>query len=80
MMNLEQVAQNFLAQNNALGYRVQKAVEYKEAAQRGEISADEYRELLTDLQRLDDIQLSADELDQKIAFNEVLNALMALPI
>lgn len=80
MMNLEQVTQHFLAQNNTLGYRVQKAIEYREAAQRGEMSVDEYQELLTDLQRLDDIQLSANELEQKIAFNEVLNALMALPI
>lgn len=80
MMNLEQVVQNFLAQRGALGDRVRRAMEYKQAAERGEISAEEYQELLNDLQRLDDIQLAADELDQKIAFNEVLKALITLSI
>lgn len=80
MMNLEQVAQNFLQQQGALGERMRLAVAYKTAAQTGEISAEEYRELMTDLQRLDDIQLAADELDQKIAFNEVMTALMSIPL
>jgi len=80
MMNLDQVVANFMAQNNALGYRVQRAVSYRDALAIGEISQEEYQELLRDLQRLDDIQLSADELDQQIAFNECLNALMKLPM
>ena len=80
MMNLDQVVANFMAQNNALGYRVQRAVSYRDALAIGEISQEEYQELLRDLQRLDDIQLSADELDQQIAFNECLKALAALPI
>lgn len=80
MMNLDQVVANFMAQNNALGYRVQRAVSYRDALAIGEISLEEYQELVRDLQRLDDIQLSADELDQQIAFNECLNALMNLPM
>ena len=80
MMNLNQVVANFMAQNNALGYRVQRAVSYRDALAIGEISWEEYQELLKDLQRLDDIQLAADELDQQIAFNECIKALMSLPI
>ena len=80
MMNLDQVVANFMAQNNALGYRVQRAVSYRDALAIGEISQEEYQELLRDLQRLDDIQLSADELDQQIAFDQCLKALAALPI
>lgn len=80
MMNLEQVAQNFLQQSGAMGERVRMAVAYKEAAQMGEISAEEYQELLNDLQRLDDIQLAANELDQKIAFDAVINALKSIPL
>jgi len=80
MMNLDQVVANFMAQNNALGYRMQRAISYRDALAIGEISQDEYQDLLEDLRRLDDIQLSADELDQKIAFDECVKALMSLPI
>ena len=80
MMNLDVVIQNFLQQNNAMGYRMQKAMEYQTAAQAGQISSAEYQELLSDLQRLDEIQLSADELDQQIAFNNIINALKSVPL
>lgn len=80
MMNLDHVVQNFLNQNNALGYRMQQAVSYRDAAARGEISQSEYQDLLEDLQRLDNIQLSADELDQQIAFNDCLTALKYIPL
>lgn len=80
MFNLDQVVQNFIAQNNTMGWRVAKAMEYRDAAARGDVSPAEYQDLVRDLQRLDDIQLSADELDQQIAFNECLNALMSLPL
>ena len=80
MMNLDQVVHHFLNQNNAMGHRVARAMEYRDAASRGDISQEEYQELLRDLQRLDDIQLSADELDQQIAFDQCLKALMSLPI
>lgn len=80
MMNLNEVVQNFMAQPNRLGERVRMAMAYRDAAARGEISPDELQELLRDLQRLDDIQMAADELDQQIAFNEVIKALMSLPL
>ena len=80
MMNLDQVIHNFMNQPTALGYRMQQAVGYRDAAARGEISQSEYQDLLEDLRRLDDIQLSADELDQQIAFNECLSALKYIPL
>ena len=80
MMNLDQVINNFMNQPNALGYRMQQAVGYRDAAARGEISPSEYQDLLEDLRRLDDIQLSADELDQQIAFNDCLTALKNIPL
>lgn len=80
MLNLDQVVQNFMSQPTRLGERVRMAMAYREAAARGEMSASELADLLTDLQRLDDIQLAADELDQQIAFNEVLNALKSIPL
>lgn len=67
-------------QSGELGDRMRTAVSYYEAAQRGEISADELRELLLDLQRLENVQLAAHELDQQILFNDCFNFLMSLPI
>lgn len=37
MMNLDQVINNFMNQPNALGYRMQQAVGYRDAAASGEI-------------------------------------------
>jgi hypothetical protein len=80
MMNLNEVVANFMAQPNRLGERIRTAMAYREAAGRGEISADELAALMEDLQRLDDIQLAADELDQKIAFDQCFNALKSIPL
>jgi len=80
MMNLDQVIHNFVNQPTVLGHRMQQAVSYRDAAARGEISQSEYQDLLEDLRRLDDIQLSADELDQQIAFNECISALKYIPL
>jgi hypothetical protein len=59
---------------------MQQAMQYRSAAEAGEISAAEYQELMSDLQRLDQIQLSANELDQQIAFNNIVNTLKSLPL
>lgn len=80
MMNLDQVVQNFLEQSTELGNRVRQAREYQRMLTAGEITGEEYQELMRDIQRLEDIQLSADELDQKIAFYEVMQALRNIPI
>jgi len=79
-MNIQQVVANFCAQNNALGYRVHKAMEYRDALARGDLNAAEFQELMDDLTRLDNIQLSADELDQQILFNDCINLLKNIPI
>lgn len=80
MMNLDQVIENFTSQASELGNRVRQAQEYQRLAAAGEITADEYESLVRDLQRLEDIQLSAAELDQKIAFNEIMQALRNIPL
>ena len=80
MMNLDQVVENFAAREDNLGARVRAAQELREAYARGDIDHSEYQELLEDLKRLDEIQLSADELDQQIAFNECIDLLKSLPL
>ena len=80
MMNLDQVIANFSAREDNLGARVRAAQELREAYARGDIDYSEYQELLEDLKRLDEIQLSADELDQQIAFNECIDMLKSLPL
>jgi hypothetical protein len=59
---------------------MQQAMQYRSAAETGQISSAEYQELMSDLQRLDEIQLSANELDQQIAFNNIINALKSIPL
>lgn len=80
MMNLDQVVENFAAREDNLGARVRAAQELRDARARGDIDHSEYQELLEDLKRLDEIQLSADELDQQIAFNECIDLLKSLPL
>ena len=80
MMNLDQVVENFAARTDNLGARVRAAQELGDARARGDINDSEYQELLEDLKRLDEIQLSADELDQQIAFNECIDLLKSLPL
>jgi cell division FtsZ-interacting protein ZapD len=80
MMNLDQVVANFSAREDNLGARVRAAQELRDARDRGDIDQSEYAELLEDLKRLDSIQLSADELDQQIAFNECIELLKSVPL
>jgi len=80
MMNLDHVIQNFMNQDNNLGHRMRTAVTYTNAVKAGEISEGEYQDLMEDLRRLDAIQLTADELDQKIAFDNCIKVLMSVPI
>ena len=80
MMNLDEVIKNFLEKDNQLAERVKQAAELKALAESGDITRDELVELLEDLKRLDNIELSADELDQAIAFNECLEAIAKIPL
>lgn len=80
MMNVNEIAEDLMQKENQIGERMRKAMAYRDAAAVGEISPAEYSELLEDLQRLDDIELSSDELNFKIAFNEVMNALKLIPL
>lgn len=80
MMNLTEVVHNFMQQPNRLGERMRMAMAYRDAAAIGEISPSELQDLLEDLRRLDNIQMSADELDQQIAFDQCLQALKSIPL
>jgi hypothetical protein len=80
MMNLDEVIKNFSEKDNQLAERVKQAAELRALAEAGDITRDELVELLEDLKRLDNIELSADELDQAIAFNECLEAIAKIPL
>ena len=79
-MSLIDVVNNFCNTEGELGNRVRMAVSYRDALARGDIDDAEYHELLIDLQRLENIQLSAGELDAQIAFNECIELLKSLPV
>jgi cell division FtsZ-interacting protein ZapD len=80
MMNLDEVIKNFSERDDQLAERVKQAAELRALAEAGDITRDELVELLEDLKRLDNIELSADELDQAIAFNECLEAIAKIPL
>lgn len=79
-MSIIDVVNNFSNQDNELGHRVRLALSYQDAMVRGDMSTEEYHELMQDLQRLENIQLAAAELDQQIAFNECIELLKNIPI
>jgi hypothetical protein len=79
-MSILNVVNNFCNTEGELGNRVRMAVSYRDALARGDIDDAEYQELLVDLQRLENIQLSAGELDAQIAFNECIEMLKSLPV
>lgn len=79
-MSIIDVVNNFCNSEGELGNRVRMAVSYRDALARGDISEAECQELMTDLQRLENIQLSAGELDAQIAFNECIELLKSLPL
>jgi hypothetical protein len=79
-MSIVDVVNNFCNSEGELGNRVRLAVSYRDALARGDVNNAEYQELIQDLQRLENIQLSAAELDNQIAFNECIELLKNLPI
>ena len=79
-MSIIDVVNNFCNSEGELGNRVRLAVSYRDALARGDLNDAEYQELMQDLQRLENIQLSAGELDAQIAFNEFIELLKNLPI
>lgn len=80
MTNIDNIVSHWKNRPGNLAARVNKALVYREAAARGEISPDELTDLLNDLKRLDNIELAASELDQQIAFDECLTLLSKLPL
>ena len=79
-MSIVDVVSNFCNSEGELGNRVRMAMSYRDALARGDIDERECQELMSDLQRLENIQLSAGELDAQIAFNECIEMLKNLPL
>jgi len=80
MMNIEDTLRHFTTQENKLGERARLAEQYHVAMKAGELSRDEYQELMNDLKKIEIAESAATELDQAIALNAVIDALMKLPI
>ena len=80
MIDIQSQLTQLTATPGHLSDRAQQAVQYRDLRARGEISEQEYQDLLSDLARLDDIELSAAELQNQIIFNQVLDLLKNIPI
>ena len=80
MSDIQQAIDWFRGQPGAMGDRVRRGEQLQRAVNSGEISPDEFRELIQDLDRLDQVELSAQELENKILFDQVIKVLMAIPL
>jgi hypothetical protein len=80
MIDLQEKLAQLTSIPGELSERAAQAVLYRDLLSRGEISAAEYQDLLADLKRLDDIQLSAAELSNQIVFDQLVTLLSNIPI
>lgn len=79
-MNLDEAVNHFAAQETPNGQRTRQALAYRNALAAGEITSEEYADLLEDLKRIDHTRTAANELEQAIIVNQVIDALKALPL
>jgi len=80
MSDISSIMATLQGQPGELGHRVRRMIELRTALDQGDISADEFQELVRDLDKLDAVQLQAHELEQKILFNQVLAVLKNIPL
>jgi polyhydroxyalkanoate synthesis regulator phasin len=80
MIELQQKLAELTSTPGELSQRAQQALQYRDLVARGEISPEEYQDLLRDLTRLDDIELAAAELHNQILFNQFIDVLKSIPI
>jgi polyhydroxyalkanoate synthesis regulator phasin len=58
--------------------RAQIAIKLTEDLKSGELSADEYKELINDLKNTDQLNLQAEELEIKVKLESAINTLLKL--
>ena len=58
--------------------RAQIAIKLTEDLNSGELSADEYKELINDLKNTDQLNLQAEELEIKVKLESAINTLLKL--
>jgi len=58
--------------------RAQIAIKLTEDLKSGELSADEYKELINDLKNTDKLNLQAEELEIKVKLESAINTLLKL--
>jgi hypothetical protein len=79
-MNLDEAVNHFAAQETPNGARTRQALFYRNALASNEIGPDEYNDLMEDLKRIEQTQLSAHDLEQAIMVNQIIDALKSLPL
>jgi ATP-dependent Lon protease len=80
MMHLQEKLAAITRTPGQLSQRATQALTYHEQLTRGEISPEEYQDLLSDISRLDGIELAAEELHNQIIFDQFLDLLKTIPI
>ena len=67
-----------LTSNTWAAKRAQYAIRFTEEYKSGQLSADEYTELLNDLKNTDKLNLQAEELEIKVKLESAINLLLKL--
>jgi len=80
MNNFQAVFAQYQAQPTRAGERARSAAKLHDAFYAGDIDRSSYEELMNDLKRIDTVNMAADELTDAIAVNELIDALMAIPL
>lgn len=80
MNNFQAVLAHYQSQPSRAGERARSAAQLHGALYAGDIDRSAYEELMHDLKRIDTVNMAADELTDAIAVNEIIDALMAIPL
>jgi len=67
-----------LTSSDWVAKRAQIAIKLTEDLKSGELSADEYKELINDLKNTDQLNLQAEELEIKVKLESAINTLLKL--
>lgn len=77
-MNVDELINQLIQQKGTIGLRANKLVEYQNQFDKGQLSNEEYRELVLDLARIDQVSASAEQLEQIILLKKAVELILSI--
>lgn len=77
-MNVDELINQLIQQKGTIGLRAKKLVEYQNQFDKGQLSNEEYRELVLDLARIDQVSASAEQLEQIILLKKAVELILSI--